>query len=285
MTVTTNVIIDLSNITFVTHFSVLKKVKDFNQNYLIFQTINFIKIISKKYKADGVLIACDSPNVWRRDIYADYKANRKESRDPYYEDVKEAMIKIKDFFNECTSIPAVSVARCEADDIIAVATQDATTRTVIVSSDKDFKQLLKGNVVLYSPSQKEERKCDDVGYELFEKCIRGDSGDNIKSAYPRVRATVLHAAWEDSYKMINLLETTTKEGKLVKDAYFFNRDLIDLSKQPDYVRLNITNALKNLKINKYNGMNVLRFIGKHDMKGIANEFLRNKEIFRKHYIA
>jgi len=281
----TNVIVDLSNVTFVTHFSLLKKIKNFNKNYLIFRTINFIKLISKKYKADGVLIACDSPNVWRRDIYPDYKANRKESRDPYYEDVKDAMIQVKDFFNEQTSIPALSVERCEADDIIAVATQESDMRTVIISSDKDFKQLLNENVILYSPSQKTERTCDDVGYDLFEKCIRGDNGDNVKSAYPRVRATVLHAAWEDEYKMINLLESTTKEGKKVKDGYRFNKKLIDLSLQPDYVRLNISNALKNLTINKYNGTKVLRFIGKHDMKGIADEFLKHKEIFRKHYIS
>jgi len=282
----TNVIVDLSNITFVTHFSILKKTNNFNQNYLIFQTINFIKLIAKKYKADGVLIACDSPNVWRKDVYPEYKANRKESRDPYYEDVKAAMIKVKDFFNECTSIPAVSVERSEADDIIAVATQNkGNTRTVIISSDKDFIQLLNDDVVLYSPSQKEERTSDDVGYALFEKCIRGDSGDNIKSAYPRVRKTALQEAWCDNYKMINLLETVTKQGNSVKDSYFFNKKLIDLSMQPDYIKLNISNTLENLKINKYNGLNVLRFIGKHDMKGISNEFLKHKEIFRKHYIS
>ena len=281
----TNVIIDLSNITFITHYSLMKKVNDFNQNYLIFHTINFIKMIAKKYKADGVLIACDSPNVWRRDIYPEYKKNRKESRDVYYEDVKEAMILIKDFFNECTSVPAVSVDRSEADDIIAVASRNPDVKSVIVSSDKDFIQLINENVILYSPSQKEERKCDDVGYELFEKCIRGDSGDNIKSAYPRIRKTVLQEAWKDTYKMINLLNTTTKQGQDVNKSYFFNKELIDLSRQPEYIQLSINDTLNNLKINKYNGSDVLRFIGKHDMKNTTNEFLRHKDIFRKHYIS
>lgn len=282
----TNVIIDLSNVTFVTHFSVLKKTKNFNQNYLIFKTINFIKKIAKEYKADGVLVACDSPNVWRRDVYPSYKAHRKETRDPYYDDVKEAMIIIKDFFNENTSIPALSVERAEADDIIAVATQQSNERTVIISSDKDFVQLLHNdNVVLYSPSQKEERKSEDIAFDLFEKCIRGDTGDNIKSAYPRVRKTVLQEAWEDDYKMINLMETVTKQGNKVKDSYEFNKSLIDLTQQPDYIKLNITKSLENLTINKYKSNDVLRFIGKHDMKNISNEFLRHKEIFRKHYIS
>jgi len=284
----TNVIVDLSNLTFITHFSLLKKTNGFLQSYLIFQTINFIKNVANKYKADGILIACDSPNVWRKDIYPEYKANRKESRDPYYEDVKDAMIKIKDFFNECTSIPAVSVARAEADDIIALITQTAkeNTKTVIISSDKDFVQLLTNkNVTLYSPSQKAERTTLDVGYDLFEKCIRGDNGDNIKSAYPRVRKTVLEEAWHDSYKMMNLLESTTKAGDLVKDAYFFNKNLIDLSLQPEYIKSNISNTLENLKINKYNELKVLRFIGKHDMKEVSKEFMKHKEILKKHYIS
>lgn len=283
----TNVIIDLSNLTFITHFSLLKKNSTFLQGYLIFQTINFIKIIAKKYKADGVLIACDSPNVWRRDIYPEYKANRKETRDPYYEDVKDAMIRIKDFFNECTSVPAVSVDRAEADDIIAsVAQNSPDVKTVIISSDKDFIQLLSNeNVTLYSPSQKAERTSLDVGFDLFEKCIRGDNGDNIKSAFPRVRKTVLESAWHDSYKMMNLLESTTKEGKVVKDAYFFNKNLIDLSLQPEYIKLNISNTLENLTINKYNGTKVLKFIGRNDMKHVAKDFLKNRDIFRKHYIS
>lgn len=259
---------------------------DFNQNYLIFRTINYIKYIALRYKADGIMIACDSPNVWRKDFYPNYKANRKENRDPYYEEVKESMIKIKDFFNECTSIPAVSVERSEADDIIAVAVQNSTERTVIVSSDKDFVQLLThDNVSLYSPTQKEERKCDNPEYALFEKCIRGDAGDNIKSAYPRVRTNVLKDAWGDSYKMMNLLETTTKQGNKVKDSYFFNKQLIDLTMQPDYIRHNISHTLENLTINRYNGLNVLRFIGKHDMQNIADDFLKHKAILRKHYIS
>lgn len=284
----TNVVFDLSNLTFITHHTLLKKSNTFLKSYLLFQTINLIKYLAKKYHADGIIIACDSPNVWRRDIYPEYKANRKKTRDAYYEDVKEVMGNIKDFFNECTSIPAVAVKRAEADDIIASVVQNAgnNIRTVIISSDKDFVQLLAyDNVILYSPSQQKERQSLDAGFDLFEKCIRGDSGDNIKSAFPRVRKTVLEAAWHDSYKMMNLLESTTKEGKVVKDGYMFNKHLIDLSLQPDHIKLNISNALENLSINKYNSMKVLKFIGKHDMKNVSDDFLKNREVFKKHYIS
>jgi 5'-3' exonuclease, N-terminal resolvase-like domain len=282
----TNVIIDLSNLTHVTHHSILRKSNGvFSKNYLIFRTIEFITFIAKKYKADGILVACDSPNIWRKDIYPAYKKNRDANRDPYYEEVKEGMIEIKDFFNVYTAIPAVAVERCEADDIISIAAGNKSTKNVIISSDKDFMQLINDNTILYSPSQKEERVSEDRDYELFEKCIRGDNGDNIKSSYPRVRATRLKQAWDDKHEMINLMEThVPATGRTVKEVYNFNKILIDLSLIPDYIKQSIENSLNSLAINKYNSISVMRFIGEHDMKNISSDFLKHKEMFRKSYI-
>jgi len=281
----TNVIVDLSNLTHIIHHSSLRKNNGvFHKNYLIFKTIEFITHISKQYKADGVLVACDSPNIWRKDVYPAYKKNREANRDPYYEEVKEAMIEVKNFFNDLTSIPAISVERCEADDIISVAAANKTVNNVIVSSDKDFIQLINDNTILFSPAQKIERTTEDRDFELFEKCIRGDMGDNIFSAYPRVRKTRLESAWKDEHEMVNLMETVNGNGDVVKKIYKFNKKLIDLSMQPDYIKQGIHYALNNLSINKYNSIGVMRFIGEHEMKYISSEFLKHKGVFKKGYI-
>lgn len=86
-------------------------------------------------------------------------------------------------------------------------------------------------------------------YALFVKCMRGDSGDGIFSAYPRVQEKKLKAAWEDrndvGYNWNNLMLQEWEDGKdddgkpnmvRVLDKYNFNKSLIDLSAQPDHIK-------------------------------------------------
>ena len=80
------------------------------------------------------------------------------------------------------------------------------------------------------------------------------------------------------------METVNTNGDVVKKVYNFNKKLIDLTLQPDYIRKAITNALSNLSINKYNSIGVMRFIGEHDMKFISSDFLKHKSVFKKGYI-
>lgn len=279
-----NMIVDLSNLTYSTHHYLQKKYKDFNKNFLIYKTIMYVKSMALKFKPDGILIACDSPRVWRKDLYPDYKGNRDSLKDPYYDDVKEAMNEIKDFFNECTSIPALAVDKAEADDIIAVASQKSPHKTLIISADKDFIQLINDDVRLYSPTQKKERKSSDVGFDLFEKCIRGDRGDNIDSAYPRIRKVRLEAAWNDKTEMLNLMESTNKQGQKVSDVYKFNQRLIDLTKQPQFIKDDIETSINNINMGKYNTTMILRFIGTHELKELSKDFMRHNHVFKKQYI-
>ncbi|MBT8449169.1 MAG: hypothetical protein KJO69_05740 [Gammaproteobacteria bacterium] len=284
----TNLVVDLSNIVHAKHFTLLKKNKQqFNKDLLLFRTIQSIAISAKKFKADGILVACDSKNVWRYDIYPEYKGNRDDLRDPYYPQVKETMGTVKDFFNEYTGIPALSVERAEADDIIASVAQNSKHNVIIMSSDTDFVQLLKNdNVTLYSPSQDIIRTSEDPDFDLFVKIIRGDKTDNIDSAFPRVRIKRLETAWKDKYEMINLMETTMKDrdDKRVKELYKFNERLIDLTRQPAYVKRDIENSINNLNINSYNSIGVMRFIGENNLKGVSKEFLMHKDVFNKHFI-
>ena len=289
MIMKTNLIFDLSNLAFIIHHSVLKKNNgDFSKEYLLFRIIQTIKYIALEYKADGIIVACDSPNVWRREFFPEYKAHRDKLRDPYYDDVKEVIIDLAKFFNEYTLIPALSVSQAEADDIIAVICQTSIHKNVIVSSDKDFIQLIDHKTKLYSPTLKKERETEDKEFELFEKCIRGDRGDNIPSAFPNVRKVRLKKAWDDdknnnSYEMVNLMETIKDDVK-VKDAFERNKKLIDLTQQPELVKNKIITSINNIAVKKYNNLKLLRFIGEHDLKGVSDEFLMHKYIFKKSYI-
>lgn len=121
---------------------------------------------------------------------------------------------------------------------------------------------------------------------LFMKCIRGDSGDGIPSAYPKVREPKIIAAWDDriecGYNWNNLmLQTWNDEDELgnkievrVLDAYKRNQSLIDLTLQPDYVKEAIDYAIvyavqADPKTNI--GIHFMRFCSKYALEQLNKE--------------
>jgi len=54
-------------------------------------------------------------------------------------------------------------------------------KIVIISSDRDFKQLISKRVKLYDPIRKEKLVCEDVNRFLKIKILMGDKSDNIPS--------------------------------------------------------------------------------------------------------
>lgn len=279
-----NTIFDLSNLVFITHFSVLRETNnEFSKDYLFFKTIQGMKYLWGLYKTSGVVIACDAKRNWRKEFYPDYKKGRKEKRDPYYDDVIETIDKLKMFFTHYTSIPVIEIDFCEADDIIYYLVLNSGVGSVIISSDTDFVQLTNENVILYSPSQKKEYHVEDTDYELFLKCIRGDSSDNIASAYPRVRTTVIEEVYKtnDPFKKVSFFETINKNGERVSDVYERNRELIDLSRIPRCLVEKISETVSNLVINKYSITNMLKFIGQNDLKEVSKELISQDSFFKK----
>lgn len=271
----TNLIVDLNNLVFSTRFAKIKtpssqKKKESYVAELIFKdALSLIVSLANEFKANGILIASDSSNVWRKDIYPDYKGNR-DHADVYYDETIEAANMMKEFFRTCTNSTVSEVPRAEADDIIAVACQDSVgVENLIISSDKDFMQLLNDHTRLYSPAQGVWRVSDDVGYDLFLKCIRGDLNDNIRSAYPRVWEKKLRAAWENDYDMLNLMETVRKDGLKVGDEFEKNRNLIDLSLQPDYIRQAIRTSISSPAPANFGELKMAKWLASHNLKEFA----------------
>lgn len=283
---------DLSNLVWSTRHSALvkknkKSIEGFEREILLHEVLNTMKRAHDKYKPDGIIIACDSRNVWRKTIYPLYKANRDHERDEYIDVVYDVINTIIEFFNASTNVPALTVKQAEADDIISMVPKNTSQKIVIVSSDKDFVQLISPNVRLYAHTLKKERTTTDRGYDLFEKCIRGDIGDNIPSSFPRVRRDKLIQAWENPLDMINLMETKRKlDNKKVGEVYKFNKVLIDLNLIPTELKTDISNAIVDIvhDQNQYNQMNVLRFLGQNQLKNIAKDIDKYTPMFKKGFI-
>ena len=170
------------------------------KNLIRHATISAIKSFKKKYGAEygEVVICCDGKKYWRRDFFEFYKASRKKNRDASDLDwglIFDTLSEMRDDFAEHFPYRVMHVERAEADDIIATLvewTQDndlvqeglvsEPQPVLILSSDKDFRQLqINDNVRQWSPMQKKylsaSRK-EIEGY-MVEHIVKGDSGDGV----------------------------------------------------------------------------------------------------------
>ena len=164
------------------------------------------------------VIFCLEGRSWRKDFYTPYKANRKVTMDKRsvreQEDDElffESYNDMVEFLDKRTNCSVVQQPNAEADDLIATwIQQHPDDNHVIISTDSDFYQLLAPNVTQYNGTTdqivslegfknaktgewvidkktKEEKVPVDPKWVLFEKCVRGDSSDNVFASYPGAR--------------------------------------------------------------------------------------------------
>ena len=130
--------------------------------------LNSVKKLMRESKPDQMIICWDGAggSQKRRTVVKEYKQGRKPLRKNYKiegmseQSERENMVWqqqiLMEMLNEMPIIQLV-LDRVEADDIIAMITQSPKYRgwqKVIISSDKDFLQLLDSETVLYRPIQK-----------------------------------------------------------------------------------------------------------------------------------
>jgi hypothetical protein len=132
---------------------------------------------------------------------------------------------------------------------------------------------------------------DDANYFIFEKCFRGDSGDNVMSAYPRVRATKLQAAFNDDFKRLALLahewefcdtETGQPRTMKVKELFEENKILMDLiDGQPADIKQLMAETVQTARANtgKYNVMQISKFCHKHELQKVLENLGSFAQIF------
>lgn len=267
--------------------------------------------VVRRFEADHVVFALEGRS-WRKDHYKPYKANRAVARaaltEAEAEEDKmfwETYDNLTKYLSERTNCSVLRCPTAEGDDIIArwidLHPQD---EHIIISSDTDFVQLVAPNVKQYNgitdelittegifdakgnpvidKKTKEPKKIPDPAWLLFEKCMRGDTSDNIFSAYPGVRTkgtknkVGLQEAFEDrkarGYNWNNMMlqRWTDHNGEehRVLDDYERNRELIDLTCQPqavkDAVDLAIIEQVSRKDIGQV-GVRFMQFCGKYDL--------------------
>lgn len=251
----------------------------------------------KQYRPKKVVMAFDRSS-WRKQYTTQhpdlkpYKGNRRQDMSPSqqakYTKFIEHLGEFEQLIIQYTTIISLVGELLEADDLIAGFVQmHQDSNIVVISADSDLAQLLQSdNIQLISPitdkPQDTLKKYDnDADYYLFHKCVRGDSTDNIQSAYPRVHSSKIKDVYEngtsgDGVKYINFMKTgwINQDNKafVVEDMFKHNRVLIDLTYQPphirDAMRTTIETELNTSK--KFSYFHILKFVGKYELNKIKD---------------
>jgi 5'-3' exonuclease len=280
-------------------------------------TLGSVAKAFRDQRADHVIF-CLEGRSWRKDYYEPYKKNRSVARAALTETEAEedrlfweTFDALKAFITESTNCTVLQHNNLEADDLVAGWIQAHPGDShVIVSSDSDFYQLLADNVTQYNgitdelhtlkgifdkkgapvkdKKTKEAKTIPDPKWILFEKCMRGDTSDNIFSAYPGVRTkgsknkVGLMEAFADrtskgfNWNNLMLQRWTDHNGAehKVLDDYLRNVILVDLTAQPNDVKLQITETINTNSVPKnvaQIGTKFLKFCGKYELKRMADE--------------
>jgi 5'-3' exonuclease len=281
-------------------------------------TLNSVKKAWQDFDGTHVIF-CLEGRSWRKDFYKPYKAQRAAARAAHTEKEAdeekifwEAFDTFKDFITDKTNCTVLQHPQLEADDLIAGWVQShPNDNHVIISTDTDFLQLLAPNVKQYNGvmettitdkgifdvkgklviDKKTQLPKDvpDPEWILFEKCMRGDTSDNVFSAYPGVRTkgsskkVGLMEAFEDrndkGFSWNNLMlqrwvDHNGEEHRVLED-YERNRRLIDLKHQPEDIKAIIketiaTNISANKNVSQV-GIKLMKFCNLYDLRKIVDQ--------------
>ena len=209
--------------------------------------------LAKSYEAGTIIAAADwSGSSYRKEIFPEYKANRKELVENQTEEEKE---KARKFFDEYERVlealdkhPRIKLFRykgVEADDIAAYIVSRLADygykQAWLISSDRDWDLLVGPNVSRFSYVTRKEHTLDTWDYPVTPehyisyKVLVGDTGDNIPGVQgvgPK-RAAALIEQYGSAMDIYDAIPLPGKQKFIQavnesKDQIMINYELMDL---------------------------------------------------------
>ena len=202
--------------------------------------VSKIQEIQKKYKDYTIVIGQDCPrrNIWRMELYADYKGGRKTDS---YIGGFFGLVETEQLYFKAGVTKFINHPRLEADDCIAISAKhildnNVNASVIIITSDHDYLQLMvdeyKNKLRIMNATLKslcESKKYSGNGTkELFMKIFMGDKSDNIPPVFKRCGPKTLEKLYGEE-KILH--EKLKAENGFTQ--YELNRRLIDFNYIPD----------------------------------------------------
>jgi len=227
--------------------------------------LNSLRGHNKKFRKEygEMVIACDSKNVWRRQIFPNYKAGRKANRAKSEHDwdaIFSMLHNIKDEIRNFLPYKVIEIETAEADDIIATLVNrlqrmtgpNHAKKVLILSGDKDFIQLHNNNIRQYNPVlSKFVGKGEEPSIYIKEHILKGDRSDGVPNILSDDNVFIegrrqrpLSKKKIDAWVKEVFMTFTEEEQK----NYNRNRKLIDLNCIPPELEAKIINEFNDVKV-------------------------------------
>jgi len=226
-----------------------------DENLIRHMILNSIRMYRQKFGNEygEVVIVADGANNWRKEVFPQYKASRKKSRDASsidWNEVFRVINMVRDEIRDNFPYKVMHQHGCEADDVIAqiaLQTQEFGKHepVMIVSADKDFIQLQKHkNIRQFSPMTKKYVTDPNPHKYMMEHIFRGDGGDGVPNVLSddnvfvegRRQSPVTKKKIEEWRSADNLQAAM---GNDIYRNYQRNQRMIDLTMTPDNIKQEI----------------------------------------------
>lgn len=192
----------------------------------------------------------------KRYIYPEYKANRGinrvtnwdmfENQQDESESITMQIIRLVEYL-KCLPVDLLSIDKIEADDVIGYIAKNVGDQVCIMSSDRDYLQLVSNKISIFSPIKKkfydQKSVLEEYGVTpqnfLTQKILLGDSGDNVPGVKGLGSKTMLklfpELGGEDLVSLEQLIEKCKQESKKMHESILnfeyqlhLNKKLMDL---------------------------------------------------------
>jgi len=209
----------------------------------------------------------------RKNIDPNYKAQRAtarithwglyDTREEEQESLVNQLLRVQDYL-DCLPMQQIMMEKLEADDIIAYMAKEAGNsgkKVTIVSSDKDFLQLVNHNIEVYAPVKKTTFTKDNIVDEIkvlpenynIVKALLGDNSDNLPGIKGLGIKTILSEwksfTWDSLASLQNVwdhCETQLEVNK--KPKKIFAKILHEWDRvEKNYELMNLHNSVLDLK--------------------------------------
>lgn len=226
--------------------------------------------------------------TFRSEAYDQYKAQREETP----EDIRASVPIIKEVL-KAMRIPVLEAEGFEADDVIGTLATKAGAegiKTYMLTPDKDYGQLVGGNVVMYRPRHgggyetlDADGVCQKYGIESTAQVIdllglMGDAADNIPGC-PGVGEKTAVKLLQQFGSIDSLLERTSELKGALKKKVEENAEQIKFSKFLATIRTDVPVSLdlEALRVTDPDRDELRRIFTKLEFKTLSDKFLNNRE--------
>lgn len=311
----TYVLLDFSGPMYSSFYSIVGKETDndiiFNERMPLWKhlILNQIVYYARRFKVDvkNIILCFDSPKIWRREYWKNYKMNRKTARNKSSIDWKQFFEHVNTFKKELSEYfpnMSVEVDGAEGDDVVYVLSKKLSSKynIIVVSSDKDLTQVLTFDNVKFFNIKRSGGKWINTSKKSIEEnkirhILKGDSSDGIPNVLSDDDTFIVDGKRQKACgdKKINKildngLDTFLMDTEIKKN-YDRNVLMIDLDMIPENIEKEInrvfikefkkeqswTKAIAWLKQNKFkNILNDLdKFITNDTMEYAENSMMEN----------